>query len=72
MQLHEHKHNLKGLLEKSKLTQRTYEEDHRVCWDEDRVLEIQSNSMCQKYKESGHLACLTNPISQPSFDLSPI
>jgi hypothetical protein len=28
--------------------------------------------MCQKYKESGHLACLTNPISQPSFDLSPI
>jgi hypothetical protein len=33
-----HRHNLKeGLLEKSKLSQHGYEEDHRVIWDEARI-----------------------------------
>jgi hypothetical protein len=69
----EHWHSLKdGLLEKSKLAQRAYEEGHRVGWDEARVLEIESNSRYRKYKESAHIACLNNPISQPSLDISPI
>jgi hypothetical protein len=69
----EHKHNLKeGLLEKSKLAQHAYEEGHRVGWDEARVLEIETNSRYRKYKESAHMVCLTNPISQPSLDISPI
>jgi predicted GIY-YIG superfamily endonuclease len=39
VRLHEHKHNLReGLLEKSKLAQHAYEEGHRVCWDEVRIL----------------------------------
>jgi hypothetical protein len=29
-----------NLLEKSKLAQHAYEEDHRVIWDEARILEI--------------------------------
>jgi hypothetical protein len=52
-----------GLLEKSKLAQHAYEEGHRVGCDEARILEIESNSMYRKYKESAHMACLTNPIS---------
>jgi hypothetical protein len=44
----------------------------RVGWDEARTLEIESNSRYRKYKELAHMACLTNPISQPSLDISPI
>jgi hypothetical protein len=45
MRHHEYKWNLKeGLLEKSELAQYTYEEGHRVGWDEVRILEIGSNS----------------------------
>jgi hypothetical protein len=66
VRLRKHKHNLKeGLLEKSKLA-------HRVGWDEARIMEIESNSRYRKYKESAHMACLYNPISQISLDISPI
>jgi hypothetical protein len=41
VRIHEPSHNLKeGLLEKLKLAQHTYEEGHRVSWDEARFLEI--------------------------------
>jgi hypothetical protein len=33
-------------------------------WDEARVLEVESNNRYWKYKESAHMACSTNPISQ--------
>jgi hypothetical protein len=73
MWLCEYRHNLKdGLLEKSKLVQYAYEEGHRVGWGEARILEIESNSRYRKYNESVHIACITNPISQPSLDISPI
>jgi hypothetical protein len=72
VRLREHRYNLKqGLLEKSKLAQHDYE-GHTVGWDEARVLEIESNSRYRKYKESAHIACLLNLISQPSLDISPI
>jgi hypothetical protein len=73
LRIREHRHHLKeGLLDKSKLAQHAYEEGHRVGWDEARVLEIDSNSRYRKYKESAHMECLTNPISQPSVDISPL
>jgi hypothetical protein len=72
VQLREHRPKLKeGLLEKSNFAY-VYEEGHRIGWDEARILEIESNSRYGKYKESAHMACLTNLISQPSFDISPI
>jgi predicted GIY-YIG superfamily endonuclease len=72
VRLCEHRHNLQqGLLEKSKLAQHTYEEGYRVGRDEARILEIESNSRYRKYKESAHVACLTNTITQPSLDISP-
>jgi hypothetical protein len=71
MWLCEHRHNLKeGLLEKSKLVQHAYEEGHRVGRVEAMILEIESNGRYRKYKESVHMSCLINPISQPSLDLS--
>jgi hypothetical protein len=67
------RHNLQeDLLEKPKLAQHAYEEGHRVGWDDARILEIESNSRYRKYKESAHTACLTNPISQLSLNISPI
>jgi hypothetical protein len=73
VRIREHRHNLKqSLLEKSKLSQHAYEECHRVEWDEARILEIESNSKHRKYKEFAHMACSTNPISQPSLEISPI
>jgi hypothetical protein len=73
VQNHELRHNLReGLLQKSKLTQHAYGEGHRVSWDEARILEIENNSTHRKQKESAHMACSTNSISQPSLETSPI
>jgi hypothetical protein len=64
-------HNLKeGLLKKSELAQNACRKGHRIGWDEARILEIESNSRYEKYKESVHMACLTYPTSQPSLDIS--
>jgi hypothetical protein len=53
--LREHRHNLiEGLLDKSELAQLSYEDGDRVGWDEVRILEIESNNRCGKYKESAH------------------
>jgi hypothetical protein len=65
-------HLQQGLLEKSKLAQHAYEEGHWIGWNDVRILEIESNSRYRKYKELAHMACLPNPISQPSLDISPI
>jgi hypothetical protein len=73
VQLREYRHNLQhGRLEKLKLAQHAYEEGHSVGWDDDRILEIESNSRYRKCKESAHVACLTILISQPSLDISAI
>jgi hypothetical protein len=48
------------------------EKVHRVGRDDARILEIESNSRYRKYKELAQMACLTNPISQPSLDIYPI
>jgi hypothetical protein len=59
-------------LEKSKLAQHAFEEGHKIEWDEAEILEVESNNRYRKYKESAHMACMINPISQPSLDISPI
>jgi hypothetical protein len=72
VRLREHRHSLQdGTLEKSKLAQHALEESHRVGWNGAMILETESNTY-RKYKESAHMACSTNPISQPSWDISPI
>jgi hypothetical protein len=69
----EHRRSLQqGLLEKSKLAQHAYEEGRTIGWDDARILEIESYIRYRKYQESAHMACLINPISQPSLDISPI
>jgi hypothetical protein len=46
VRIKEHKYNLtQGMLEKSKLAQHSYEEDHRICWDEAKVLQIEPNTI---------------------------
>jgi hypothetical protein len=73
VRIKEDKYNLtQGLLEKTKLAQYAYEEGHKICWNEVKVLQIESNTTYRKYKESAHTSLLHHPISQPSLDISPI
>jgi hypothetical protein len=61
-----------GLLEKSKLAQQAYEEGHKICWNEVKVLQIEPNTTNRKYKELAHMSLLNHLIRQPSLDNSPI
>jgi hypothetical protein len=73
VRIKEHKYNLTHiLLAKSKLAQHAYEEDHKICWNEAKVLQIESNITYRKYKESAHMSLLDHPINQPTLDISPI
>jgi predicted GIY-YIG superfamily endonuclease len=73
VRIKEHKYNLtQGMLEKSKLAQHSCEEDHRIFWNEAKVLQIEPNTIYRKYKESAHMSLVEHPISQPSVDISPI
>jgi hypothetical protein len=65
--------NLKqGLMEKSRIAKHAYEEGHRIQWKEAKDVQIETNNICRNYKEAAHMACITNPISQPSLEISPI
>jgi predicted GIY-YIG superfamily endonuclease len=49
IRIKEHKHNLKqGLLEKSKLAQHSYEEGHRIKWDEAKAIQKEPNTIYRK------------------------
>jgi hypothetical protein len=45
---------------------------HRIQWKEAKAVQIETNNIRRKYKEAAHMACITNPISQPSLEISPI
>jgi hypothetical protein len=45
----DNKYNLtQGMLEKSKLAQHEYEEGHKIFWNEEKVLQIESNTTYRK------------------------
>jgi hypothetical protein len=72
VRIKEHKYNLiQDLLEKSKLAQHVYKEDHKICWNEANVLQIGPNTTYRKYEKSTHMSLLDHPIGQPSLDISP-
>jgi hypothetical protein len=52
--------------------QHAYVDGNRVGCHGARILGSESKSRYIKYNESAHKECLTNPISQPSLDISPI
>jgi hypothetical protein len=52
VRIKEHKYNLiKGLLEKSKLTQHAYKDGQNICREEANVLQIEPNITYRQYKE---------------------
>jgi hypothetical protein len=71
VRIKEHKYNLtQGLLEKSKLAKHAYEEGHKICWSEAKILQIEPNTAYRKYMESAHMSLLDHLISHPSLDIS--
>jgi hypothetical protein len=70
VRIQEHRQSLKErLLEKSRLAQHAYEEDHRMGWNRVKVLQMESNSRYRKCKKAGHM---TDPTIQPNLKLSSI
>jgi hypothetical protein len=61
-----------AFFKKSKLAQHPYEEGHRTCWQEAKVLQIEPNTTYRKHKEPADMSLLDHPISQTSLDISPI
>jgi hypothetical protein len=59
-------------MEKSRLAKHVYEEGHCMQWKEAKAVQTETNNICGKYKEAAHMACITNPISQPSLEIFPI
>jgi predicted GIY-YIG superfamily endonuclease len=56
VRIKEHKYNVtQGLLEKSKLAQHVCEERYKICWNEEKVLQIEPNTTYGKYKGSAHM-----------------
>jgi predicted GIY-YIG superfamily endonuclease len=73
VRLREHKHILKeGLLDRSRLAQHAYDEDHKVDWEGAGILDFERNSYIRKYKEAAHMSWMGNAISQPSLEFPPI
>ena len=73
VRLREHRRNLQvGHLERSRLSQHSFEENHRVLWEGSKILKTEKKSVCRKYKEAAYVVCLQNPISRLSVEISPI
>jgi predicted GIY-YIG superfamily endonuclease len=57
--LRAHMRNLEvGHLERSKLAQHSFEENHHVLWKEAMILETERKPVHRKYKEVAYIACL--------------
>jgi hypothetical protein len=67
----EHKDSLiQSLLENSKLTQHAYKEGHKIFWKEEKILQIEPNTIYRKHKESAHVSFVDHIICQLSLDIS--
>lgn len=47
-------------------------EGHRINWNETKILKMESNYTWRKYKESVHMTCETESVSQHSLEMSRI
>jgi hypothetical protein len=51
--------------------QDSFEENHYMLWKEEKILEIEANSVCTKYKEAAYMSCLQNPSADPALKFRP-
>lgn len=67
MRLKEHNSNLnEGRFGKSKLALLVCEDGNMFHWTQASFLQCEPNATYRKYKETAHMPCSNNPISQPS------
>jgi hypothetical protein len=70
-----HKNNLKqSFVKKSKFIQHVQVYEEGVIAECGRKLwyAIEHSIICRKYKEFAHMSCVTNYVSQPSVEISPV
>jgi hypothetical protein len=69
VRLKEHSYNWnEGRFGKSKLALLAYEERNMFDWTQASFLQCESNATYRIYKETAHMLCSNNPISQPSLE----
>ena len=57
VRLREHRRHLEvGHLERSRLAQHSFEENHRLLREEAKILETEMNPVCRKYKKETYVA----------------
>jgi hypothetical protein len=59
-------------MERSRLAQQLFEENHLVLREEANILETEKDPVYRKNKETVYMACLQNLISRLSVEISPI
>ena len=73
VRLEEHKRNVKlGYTDKSRIADHVWAEDHKMSWDEAKILNREPNQFKRKYKEASYMSMSKNHISQPSLDIKPL
>ena len=73
VRLREHRQNLEeGHLERSKVVQDAFGENHHIVWKEAKSLETETNSVYRNYNETAYVSCLKMSISQPNTEISPV
>jgi hypothetical protein len=63
VRLRKHRQNLEGHLERSKVVQHAFGENHHIVWKEAKSLETEINSVYRNYNEAACMICLKNSIS---------
>jgi predicted GIY-YIG superfamily endonuclease len=73
VRLCEQRQNLEeGHLERSRVVQHAFGENHHIVWKEAKSLETETNSVYRNYNELANMSCLKNSIIQTCTEISPI
>ena len=58
--------------DKSRIADHVWAEDHKMSWDEAKILHREPNQFKRKFKEASFMSMSKNHISQPSLDIKPL
>ena len=59
-------------MEKSKIAQHCWSENHRMLWDEAHIIHREEHYLKRKLIEASYIKLADRPISQPSVEVRPL
>lgn len=73
IRIKEHKNNVRlGLVDKSKIAEHIWSENHKFNWEEAKIIHRESNLYKRKIIEASYIKLTDNPISQSSIEVRPL